>query len=107
MILSCLRIGIATNTLTMILVEDLMALKTHKVPRAVIFQELMMEEIIKRIETVFPEADLQLKIVEGTMPNLSLKTSQIALNAQNMIHPTFFQVIQAKIINSVATSSRT
>ena len=91
----------------MIPVEDLMVLKTHKVPKAVIFQELLMEEIIKRIETVFQEADLQLKIVEGSMPNLSLRTSQIALNAQNMIHLTYFQVIQAKIINSVAISSRT
>ena len=91
----------------MILVEDLMALKAHKIPKAAIFQELMMEEIIKRIETVFQEADFHLKIVDDTMPNLSLKTSQIALNAQNMNHLTYFQVIQAKIINSVATSSRT
>ena len=33
--------------------EDIMALKAHKIPKAAIFQELMMEEIIKRIETVF------------------------------------------------------
>ena len=91
----------------MIPVEDIMALKAHKIPKAAIFQELMMEEIIKRIETVFQEADLQLKIVDDTMPNLSLKTSQIALNAQNMNHLTYFQVIQAKIINSVATLMRT
>lgn len=66
-------IEIAMKTLTIIPVEDQMVLKTHKVHRVVISQELMMEEIIKRIEVVFLKADLQLKIVEGLMPNLSLK----------------------------------
>ena len=59
-------IEIAIETQTIIQVEERIVLKALKVPTVII-------QIIKRIEAVFHKVDLQLKIVEGLMPNLSLR----------------------------------
>ena len=65
-ILSCLMIEIAIETQTKIRVEEKIVLKTHKVLTVII-------QIIKMIETMFHKVDLQLKRMEGLMPNLSLR----------------------------------
>ena len=70
-ILYCLMIEIAIETQAIIQVVEKIVLKTHKVP-TVIIQGQMVEEIIKRIKTELHLVDLQLKIVEGLMINLSL-----------------------------------
>ena len=59
-------IEIAIETQTIIQVEERIVLKALKVPTVII-------QIIKRIETMFLKVDLQLKIVEGLMPNLNLR----------------------------------